>query len=56
VGISLDRPAALAAEDGPGFRRGVGRRQNGPIIGPAIGRIPDFRTGVTNRPALPFDW
>src|SRR5438309_7773164 len=55
VGIRLDRPAALTAEYGPGFRRSVGGRQGGPIIGPAIGGPRNFKTGVTNRPALPFD-
>ena len=55
VGIRLDWPAALAAEYGPGFRRGVGRRQGGPIIGPAIGQIRLITIAVTIRAGLPLD-
>ena len=55
VCVRLDRTAAHATEDGPGFWSGVRGRQGGPIIGPAIGPIGKFGKGVTKRRALPFD-
>ena len=56
MGIRLDRPAAFAAEHGSRSWGSVRRRQSGPIIGPAFGRIPEFKSGVTKGPTVPLDW